>query len=315
MSMTGRDRKIVLALIPLLAVLAYWFLLLAPKRDEASKLGDQLSSVERKRDDAVSSAASLEQAAQSFPSQYASVVRLGKAIPDELDMPALLLQLNKAARGTGIGFDRITVGERTSAAPAAAGGSTPPGGGGATPAQAGGTPAQSTAGKTAERAGNAVNNANTSSTERSQLDSTTSKATRSGGLPVGGGATNSPLGADGSGVAGLDTVKVTLSFHGEFFSLADFFHRVKRFVRIAGQRIRVGGRLITIDGFSFKTPQGGQTFDPGDLQSELRATVYLVPKSEGVTLGATPAGPAPTPASSSASKTGSATPTAATVTP
>ena len=49
----------------------------------------------------------------SFETEYASVVRLGKAIPSSLDMPSLLVQLDSAAKGTGIKFDRITAGART----------------------------------------------------------------------------------------------------------------------------------------------------------------------------------------------------------
>ena len=35
-SMSDRDRKIMLAIIPIVLLVAYWFLLLAPKREEAS---------------------------------------------------------------------------------------------------------------------------------------------------------------------------------------------------------------------------------------------------------------------------------------
>ena len=35
-SMSDRDRKIMLAIVPLVVILAYWFLLLSPKRDEAA---------------------------------------------------------------------------------------------------------------------------------------------------------------------------------------------------------------------------------------------------------------------------------------
>ena len=35
-NISDRDRKIMLALVPLVVILAYWFLLLSPKREEAS---------------------------------------------------------------------------------------------------------------------------------------------------------------------------------------------------------------------------------------------------------------------------------------
>ena len=77
------------------------------------------------------------------------------------------------------------------------------------------------------------------------------------------------------------------SFSGSFFHLANFFHRLKRFVHVANGRLQVRGRLMTVDSFTFKS---GDSF-PG-LTADVKATVYLVPKQEGVTAGATPTGPA-----------------------
>ncbi len=38
MSMTDRDRKILMLLVPLVLIVVYWFLLLSPKRQEATRL-------------------------------------------------------------------------------------------------------------------------------------------------------------------------------------------------------------------------------------------------------------------------------------
>ena len=123
MSLTDRDRKILLALIPLVAIVGYWFLLLAPKREEASKIKDQLTQAEQVRDTAQQKASQLSGAKRSFAADYATVIRLGKSIPASVDMPSLLVQLDRAARGTGIKFMDVKAGERT-AAPTAA---PPPG--------------------------------------------------------------------------------------------------------------------------------------------------------------------------------------------
>jgi hypothetical protein len=55
----------------------------------------------------------------------------------------------------------------------------------------------------------------------------------------------------------------------------------------------VNGRLVTIEGVKY-------TSDPElfpRLRAEITATVYLSPKAEGATAGATPQGPTTTPAS------------------
>ena len=47
----------------------------------------------------------------NFAADYGEIVRLGKAIPARVDMPSLLVQLDRAAEGTGITFTKITQGE------------------------------------------------------------------------------------------------------------------------------------------------------------------------------------------------------------
>ena len=91
-------------------------------------------------------------------------------------------------------------------------------------------------------------------------------------------------------MAGLETVPLDLEFTGDFFNLADFFHDVKRFVHVAGTDVVVGGRLITIEGVNYSS-------DPElfpKIKAEIRATVYLSPKAEGTSAGATPTGPSDT---------------------
>jgi hypothetical protein len=87
-----------------------------------------------------------------------------------------------------------------------------------------------------------------------------------------------------------------MEFVGDFFRLADFFHDIKRFVHVVNQDVVVNGRLVTIDSVSYAS-------DPllfPRLRAEIKATVYLSPKTQGVTAGATPEGPTATPATTPA---------------
>jgi hypothetical protein len=139
MSLTARDRKILMLVVPALLIVAYWFLLLAPKRAESARLGDELAEQQERRDEAVAKAGQLEAAKTSYAKDYETVVRLGKAIPSSVDMPSLIVQLDRAARGTGIRFKKVRTGERAEApqppAPANGGQSQ---GGQSTPAAASG---------------------------------------------------------------------------------------------------------------------------------------------------------------------------------
>jgi hypothetical protein len=110
---------------------------------------------------------------------------------------------------------------------------------------------------------------------------------------------------------GLQSVPLDFSFKGSFFHLANFFHRLKRFVQVANGRLEVRGRLMTVDSFSFTS---SDSFP--DLTADVHATVYLVPKSQGTTGGATPAGPPAQPASNpSPGSSAPAAPPTATTTP
>ena len=305
MSLTDRDRKVLLVIVPLIVLVGYWFLLLAPKRDEATKAAADLTEQKEARDEARTQLATLESAKTSFAADYAQIVRLGKAIPSSVDMPSLLVQLDTAARGTGIKFTKAAAGDREAApapqpAGSSAGGSAgkgaapAAGSSGTAPAAGGGAPAQSTPGQAGESAAENVDSANgqnqAGAQDPSAKDAQTSQPAKGGKLPVGGGAGAAAAGgpaAAGACSAGLECVPLEFQFDGRFFELADFFHRLKRFVEVANDKVLVRGRLLTIDGLRFSS---GDEFPR--LKAEIKATVYLAPKEQGQTAGATTQGPA-----------------------
>lgn len=294
MTLTSRDKKILLVVAVVGALAAYWFLLLSPKREEVTTLEERVSEQQDKLAAAEALAAQAERAKASFASDYATVVRLGKAIPTSVDMPSLLVQLDRAARGTDIRFDKIAAGERVAATTPAASQPAPDGQDGA--AAPGGEPAGSAPGQAAESAGESAEAANAESEQRESA---------SGEQPgdPGGSAQQAPA------VPGLDTVPLDFEFRGDFFDLADFFHRLKRFVRVASEsRVVVRGRLMTIDEMKIKV-------DEGRLTATVKATVYLAPETQGATAGATPQGPVPQPASGAPQQASAAPtpPTAASV--
>ena len=286
MTISDRDRRIILILIPIVLVLAYWFLLLSPKRSDLKTAQDAQHTAEQARDVAVAQAAQLEHARQTFAADYAAVVRLGKAIPDTVDAPSLLVQLDRASNGTHIDFNSVSFGGRSTAsvtaAPTSTSGPAQPGGN----AAAGGAPASTGLGGVAETAGNTVTTANqTSSTAEgaSGTDTTSTTSTTT--------ATATGTAAPATTSASLDTVALTFNFTGTYFDLADFFHRLKRFVYVANDQIFVRGRLMTIDTLSFSPGAADTTGGASKLTASVGATVYLAPKSEGLTGGATAAGP------------------------
>jgi Tfp pilus assembly protein PilO len=114
-----------------------WFMLLAPQREQADKLGSQLSAQRAELDTALAEIAAGLQAKQGYGHAYATVARLGVAVPDDDDVPSLLLQVQQAASAAKVDFRVLKAGQASAvAAPAP----TPPASGtassGATPAAA-----------------------------------------------------------------------------------------------------------------------------------------------------------------------------------
>jgi len=276
MTISARDRKILMVLVPIILAVAFYFLVLAPKWEEARVAGEKLAEQQERRDQAV---AKLEQASRTqanFATDYADMVLLGKAIPTSVDTPSLLVQLDRAARGTEIDFRSVKAGEAATGAGAASSG-----GGSASGGQASGGAAKS--GGSPQPGGGSGGGA--------------------GGAP-GGGGTSSPSSAPASGgstAAGLEKVPLDFKFAGSYFDLASFFHRMKRFVYVDGERIRVQGRLMTLD--ALKLSDEGEP--GGGLVAEIKATVYLSPKAEGPTGGATPGGPGAAPTAGASTSTSS----------
>jgi Tfp pilus assembly protein PilO len=306
-TLTARDRKIMIAVIPIVVIVAYWFLLLGPKRQDAKTASDELTVQQERLDTARTKAEATSGAKAKFQTTYAQVVRLGKAIPTDVDMPSLLVQLDKAAAGTHIRFTKIKTGARTTGAVAATTTtSTAPAGSesgtNGSPVAAGGQTAQSAPGGAVEAANNAQQTSNQASSAAANSGVSSSDTQTS----TTAGATDTS-GQTGTAPAGLDTVPLELEFDGDFFNLAGFFHDVKRFVSVASSNVTVSGRLVTIEGVRWSSDE--QLFPK--IKAEITATIYLAPKTQGATAGATPTGPSPTtPTTTPEQSTPASTPTA-----
>jgi hypothetical protein len=120
-----RTNKILIAVVATAAALgAFWFLALAPKRDEAAKLDKDIAAKQAELSTAKTTLAGYQKARAHYKTNYATVVRLGKAVPEDDDVRSLMVQLDSAAGGTGVDFRTIQVGGGN--APSAAAAATTP---------------------------------------------------------------------------------------------------------------------------------------------------------------------------------------------
>ena len=105
--MTQRDRYIVIVAGIVAVLAAYWFLALAPKRHDLSKLDKDFATAKQSLTQAQQEKTQFAQAQVQFPTLYASLGRLGKAVPTQEDVPSLLVQLNHAAAQANVDFRSV----------------------------------------------------------------------------------------------------------------------------------------------------------------------------------------------------------------
>jgi Tfp pilus assembly protein PilO len=265
--MTSTNRVIVAALAVVVLAIAFWMLLLGPRRDEASKLGAQVEEVTASLAQHRAEAAEALEARQEFAADYQHLVVLGQAVPGDDDTASLLVQLNSVAEKAGVSFRTLTLeaaeGEAAPAPAPAAPAPEAPSAEGVAPEASAGTPASLTS-------------------------------------PTEVAASTLPLGA-AIGTAGLGVMPYTLTFDGQFFQIADFIKGLDSLVKTQNAQVSVDGRLITINGFSLAADSSSGF--PA-LEATFSVTTYLTPPTQGVTAGATPAAPAPATAAPAATTTG-----------
>jgi type IV pilus assembly protein PilO len=211
----SRERQVALicAGLLLVAVLGY-FVLVSPKRSTAHKLATEKAQVDKQIERNRASALG-----RNLPAiQSADVFRLTKAIPDNSDMPDLILELNQLAVAAGISFDEI--------APQAA---------------------------TSDNA--------------------------------------------------YEIHPVSLTFSGNFYSLADFLFRLRNLVRVHDHKLMTTGRMLAVSGVTFS--EGDQKFP------QIKAVLTV----DSFVLSSTPAaGATGTAASTSSSSSTTSTSTTTTTT-
>jgi hypothetical protein len=113
------------------------------------------------------------------------------------------------------------------------------------------------------------------------------------------------------GPAGFPVEPFTFTFTGNFFRLANFFGLLQRFVVATNKSLAVSGRLMTLNGISLGPGPSGFP----SIQATIGATTFLLPATEGLTAGATPAGPATSTTQTVSTPSSSSPAPAAVVTP
>ncbi|HVE69230.1 MAG TPA: hypothetical protein VNB64_11675 [Solirubrobacteraceae bacterium] len=264
--MTQRDRLVVGIVLAVVGLGAFFMLVLKPKREEASRLAAQVTAAQDRVQTARADLVAGQAARATYASNYATVARLGKAVPTDDDIPSLVYQLDSTAEATGVDFRsvKLTSGAGSSAAaPANAA------------AAAAATSDQASAKDGESKDGEAKDPAQPTTGTPASPAAATQSATAA--LPPGAVV----------GQAGLNTMPFTFAFEGSFFKLSDFLTKIERYIKPTRESVRVRGRLLLVDGISLTA--AGDGFPK--MKASIAATAYLLPANQGLFDGATPQGP------------------------
>lgn len=122
--MTTRDRLVLMAVVVLVVLGAGWMLGVSPERQKAAKLDTEVSSAQATLATAQGQLAEAQGAQSQYSTAYASVVKLGKAVPADEEVPSLVYELDQATHQKDVEFTSITTGTSGSSTPSASSSST-----------------------------------------------------------------------------------------------------------------------------------------------------------------------------------------------
>jgi len=233
---------------------AMWFLLVSPERAKISGLNAEVSSAQQTLSAAQGKLSTARTSQASYQTDYASIVKLGEAVPPTSQVPSLVYELDQLSSSKNVDFESITAGASGSGAAAASS-------------------------------------------------------------------------AAAAASTGFSQLPFTFTFNGSFEDLYKLLAKLNGLVvQTSNDGVQVTGRLLTIQSADLSasagaTPSGksaGDTSKTGDgeLTGTISATAYVLPAAQGLTAGATPAGPAgvtattPQPAANSSTSTTTPTPAA-----
>jgi Tfp pilus assembly protein PilO len=113
----GREIYIITAVVAVVLIVAWYFLLFSPTQRKLSDLDQQVQSAHSALDVANQEVVKLESYKKTAPQSRAEVVRLGKMLPESEGIPGLIIELSKTADASGVSVTSIARGTTTAGSP------------------------------------------------------------------------------------------------------------------------------------------------------------------------------------------------------
>jgi len=104
-----RAKLIIPAVLAVAAIAAFWFLALAPQREQIAKLDTDIAAQQSAESQSEQLAAQYAKAKANYRENYTMVARLGKAVTADDDVRSLLVQISDAAARSKVTFRSLNV--------------------------------------------------------------------------------------------------------------------------------------------------------------------------------------------------------------
>src|SRR6266540_5031051 len=115
--MRRNDQILLAALAGIGLLVAFWIIVISPKRNDAASLKDDIDQLHSQLSEAQQAVAAGEEARKSFDRNYRRLVVLGKAVPADSEQASLLVQLQRLADRAGVSFQAFDLSDSGSTAP------------------------------------------------------------------------------------------------------------------------------------------------------------------------------------------------------
>ena len=106
----GREVYIITAVVAVVLIVAWYFLLFSPTRTKISELDGEIQSAQATLSTARQEVARLESYKKTAPQSRAEIVRLGKMLPMSEGIPSMIVELTKTTDVSGVELNSITRG-------------------------------------------------------------------------------------------------------------------------------------------------------------------------------------------------------------
>jgi Tfp pilus assembly protein PilO len=116
-SARGKEIYIIAGVIAVVLIVAWYFLLFSPTRQELSDLDDQIAADQSALSAAQDELARLQSYEKTAPQAQVDIVRLSKMLPEDEAIPSMIVELTKTATSSGVTLSTISRGAAAAGSP------------------------------------------------------------------------------------------------------------------------------------------------------------------------------------------------------